>query len=458
MRKIRAGFVGFGEVNTPREVIERKCAAARQRLAGLDIELAGTDPVSDDPEGRQADRAVRELKAGGDFDLLVVCVAGWIPSWAVLRVTDEFRHLPILLWGLTGWMEGGRLVTTADQAGTSALRKVFEDMGYRFRYVYEVFGTPPKDAAILEFAAAARAAALLRRSKIGMMGYRDMNLYGTMFDGASLKRVLGVEIEFFEMLEIAQRIEKLAAREVEATVERVLRDWSFEKPAQRATVEKGTRWYLALRDRARERGYEAVSLIDVDGMKKLAGFPPAMVFMLLADDPGVCTVPENDSLGAVTQLMVRHLTGQLGLYLEFYEFFEDRLLMGVPDFVPAEAVDGRVRVTPTAFGGFGEGILNVSRLKTGPRHPGPAHLLRGPLRPAPGRRRGGAAALLGGVRVEAAGAPAARPGGGPGHPRGGVRPEGALPALHRGLRRAGRAAAGARPPLGRRPPVRRDRP
>ena len=145
MRKIRAGFVGFGEVNTPREVIERKCAAAEERLAGLGFELVRTDPVSDDPEARQADRAVRELKAGGDFDLLVVCVAGWIPSWAVLRVTDELRHKPILLWGLTGWMEGGRLVTTADQAGTTALRKVFEDMGYRFRYVYEVFGAPPKD-------------------------------------------------------------------------------------------------------------------------------------------------------------------------------------------------------------------------------------------------------------------------------------------------------------------------
>ncbi len=365
MRRIRAGFVGFGEVNTPREVIERKCAAAERLLAGLELELARTDPVSDDPEGRQADRAVRELKAAGDFDLLVVCIAGWIPSWAVLRVTEAFRHRPILLWGLTGWVENSRLVTTADQAGTSALRKVFEDMGYRYRYVYETPGAPPKSAAILSFAAAARAAELLRRSKVGMMGYRDMNLYGTMFDGASLKRVLGVEIEFFEMLEIARRAERLDPRRVEGMVSRVKKGWVFERPAKKETLEKGVRYYLAIRDKTVERGYEAVSLIDVDGMKKLAGFPPAMIFMLLSEDPGVCTIPENDSLGAVTQLMIRHLTGQLGLYLEFYEFFEDRLLMGVPDFVPAEAVDGRVKVTPTAFGGFGEGLLNVSDVKTG---------------------------------------------------------------------------------------------
>jgi L-fucose isomerase-like protein len=76
-------------------------------------------------------------------------------------------------------------------------------------------------------------------------------------------------------------------------------------------------------------------------------------------------VPENDSLGAVTQLIVRNLTGQVAAYLEFYEFMKDGALMGVPDYVPSEIVDGKVTVMPNAFGDFGEGLLNVSKLKTG---------------------------------------------------------------------------------------------
>ena len=32
--------------------------------------------------------------------------------------------------------------------------------------------------------------------------------------------------------------------------------------------------------------------------------------LLLADEEGLCTVPENDSLGTITQLMVKYLTGQ----------------------------------------------------------------------------------------------------------------------------------------------------
>jgi L-fucose isomerase-like protein len=364
MRKVKAGFVGFGEVNTPAELIRSKAASAEKLLKELDMELVRTDPVSDDPKGAEALRAVSELKRE-EFDLLVVCLAGWIPSWAVIRITAEFAHKPMLLWGLTGSMQGGRLVTTADQAGTTALRKVFEDLGYRFKYVYESPGAKPKLEQIRSFAAAARAESLLRHSRIGMMGYRDMRLYGTMFDGSSLKARAGVEVECFEMLEMVQRSDRLDPAAVQEVIRGMESGWQFEKKAKRETLEKAARYFLAVRDITAERGYEALSLIDVDGMKKLLQFPPAPIFMLLGEQLGVCAVPENDTLGAVTQLMVKFTSGQIAPYFEFYELFEDRMLMGVPDFVPTEVVEGKVKVLPTAFGGFAEGILNISKVKTG---------------------------------------------------------------------------------------------
>jgi L-fucose isomerase-like protein len=90
-----------------------------------------------------------------------------------------------------------------------------------------------------------------------------------------------------------------------------------------------------------------------------------MVFMLLANELGICTVPENDTLGAVTQLFCKYATGQISAYMEFYEFMEDRMLIGVPDYVPAEVTDGPIKVNPTSFGQLSEGILNVSKVKTG---------------------------------------------------------------------------------------------
>lgn len=364
MREITAGFVGFGEINTPREIIERKCAEARRLLEAEGLRLVWTEPVSDDPAGADVARAKAEL-AREDFDLLILCLAGWIPSHAVIAIADAFRHKPMILLGLTGWQEGERFVTTADQAGTTALRKPMEDLGYTFKYISTYRGEKLPVEAVMSYARAARAAATLRGARIGTMGYRDMNLYGTQHDGVSLRRRIGPEVESFEMLEMAQAMERLDPAEVVKLAAEVEKRWTFVKPAQPVTIENTVKLYLAVHAKVQERGYQAVTLLDVDGVKKLLGFAPAGVFMLLHEQDNVCTVPENDILGAVTQLMVRHVTGQVGAYMEFYEFMRDGMLIGVPDYVPSEVVDGPVTVLPNAFGDFGEGLLNVSKVKTG---------------------------------------------------------------------------------------------
>jgi len=366
MRKIKAGFVGFGEVNSPRDLIERKCLAAQKALQERGIELVYTEPVSDDPERKNEMRAIADLSRQ-DWDFLVVCVAGWIPSHTVIDVICHFAHKPMVLWGLTGYMQGGRLVTTADQAGTTALHDPMDALGLKFKYIYDTIDAPTAGAdKVQRFGEVARAVSMLKHAKIGFMGYRDMTLYATLVDGVSLRRVVGPDIEVFQMLEVIQKMEALDSARVAEVVAEIKGEWTFEKPVPDSALESGVRMYLAVMEKVRERGYEAISLVDVDGVKKLLHFPPAMPLLLLADKGGVASIPENDGLGAVTQLIVRYLTGQVGAYLEFYEFFTDRLLMGVPDYVPSEVVDGPVRVLPwPGFGGLKDGILNVSRVKTG---------------------------------------------------------------------------------------------
>ena len=129
MEQMKIGFVGFGEVNTPRDVVERKCGEALELVKGLGYPVVSTAPVADDEAYEQANRAIEELRKER-FDLLVVCVAGWIPAHAVIKVVDKFRFTPMILWGLCGWMEGKTLVSTADQAGTTGLRHAFQEMGY----------------------------------------------------------------------------------------------------------------------------------------------------------------------------------------------------------------------------------------------------------------------------------------------------------------------------------------
>ena len=362
--KIRAGFVGFGEVNTPREFIDGRCRIAADELKKRGVELFETAPVSDDPQGLQAARAVEELSKG-DFDALVVCVAGWIPTWAVMKVIEPFKHKPMLLWGLSGWRENGHFVTTADQAGTTALRAPMTEMGYNFKYLVNLKDSAPRYDEAVSYLRAASASAQMHKVLIGMNGYRDMRLYGTLYDGNLLKNKIGAEIEHFDLLEIADIIKDIPQDEIDALADKIRKNWNFVRAPQEGTVENSVRLSLAFQRKIKERGYDAFSFCDVDGVKKLLKFAPAGALTLLHDEMEIPSVPENDSYGAVTQLIMKYLTGQNPAYMEFYEFTAKSALMGVPDYVPASAVDGKITVMPNAFGSFGEGLLNVSKVKTG---------------------------------------------------------------------------------------------
>ncbi len=360
---IKIAFAGFGEVNTPLEVIEWKCKNALESLKKDDVEIFPFYPIRDDYEEVAINNAINYF-SDKDFDVLVLCVAGWIPTHAIIKVADKFRHKPVVLWGLCGWYEDGRLVTTADQAGTSSARKTLYDLGYNFKFLYDIVGLPSKANEVLSYAKCVSVINDIRKTKIGQLGYRDMQLYGTLVDGVSAKKEFGVEFECFEMLEVVQRAEKISEIDVDDVINNRIMKWNFIKEPNKDAVIKTAKYYLALKQIIAERDYKAVSLKDVDGFKKLLGFPPAPIFTLFAED-GLCTTPENDCLGNLTQTIIKGLTGQIGAYLEFYEFFSDGVLAGVPDYVPNEIVDGETTILPASFGELSQGLLNVSKVKTG---------------------------------------------------------------------------------------------
>ncbi|MBO4513564.1 MAG: hypothetical protein J5746_12440 [Victivallales bacterium] len=360
----KAAFVGFGEVNTPPEFIAPRCKVAAEELAKRGITVMQAPIVNDDPAGNLAAAATAALSKM-DFDVLVLCVAGWIPTWAVIRTIEPFKHKPMLLWGLSGWYENGHFVTTADQAGTTALRLPLQQMGYNFKYLVNMKGSEPRYDEAADFIFAAAASANLQNAVAGMCGYRDMRLYGTLYEGTSLKTVIGPEIEHFDLYELQELSDALSVDEVEEKCDYIKANWEFTRQPQPGTVEASVRLALAMRDKINDRKYQAFSFCDVDGVKKLLKFAPAGALTLLHQLVDIPTVPENDSHGAITQMIMHKLTGQVPAYMEFYEFTKDSALMGVPDYVPPCVVDGKVTVMPNAFGSFGEGLLNVSKVRTG---------------------------------------------------------------------------------------------
>ena len=164
----KVGFVTFGEINTPFDRLQMKHDDALNTLKEMGVQILDAGIVIDDSAYETAQAALAKLSAD-TFDCLLVCVAGWVPTHAVIYVTDKYRHMPMLLWGLCGWRENGRLITTADQAGTTAIRPAFEALHYNFKYVYSIIDKPAPVEKLAAFFNACYTARKLRYH--GLSGY-----------------------------------------------------------------------------------------------------------------------------------------------------------------------------------------------------------------------------------------------------------------------------------------------
>lgn len=357
---VKAGFISFACASYPREVVGPMAERAKEAVRGQGLDFVDAGLCSTFEE---ADAAIRILKTQ-PFDYVIACVPSWIETPVVMRVLMEFRHLPVLVWGLGGFTRDGSLVSPAAPAGTSALRDVLDRFGFRFKHIYEWPDSPLRPERVRDFELAVRTVKTLAHARIGMMGYADMGLYATMFDGLSLRSKIGPEVEVFDMLELVQKQDAVGPEELREFVRALRSDWKFDQPVADATLERLGKITLAADKLIAERGYSAISFKCVEGMKKYMQFPPCLVQSILGDKiPAIC---EDDALGLVTQLILKSLTGQATTFVETYEFFKDRILVGVCGFAPGTYTSGPK--CASAYGGWGglnAGIMSTSALKTG---------------------------------------------------------------------------------------------
>ena len=61
----KTAFVGFGEVNTPIDVIIKKCETAKAQLEAQGLDLVSVYPVTDDYEEKDIAKAYKALEGQG---------------------------------------------------------------------------------------------------------------------------------------------------------------------------------------------------------------------------------------------------------------------------------------------------------------------------------------------------------------------------------------------------------
>ena len=360
LEKIRVAVLSVGDQQYPQDRLGEVISRVRSAISALPcVAEAVAATIMNDEDATRAELALKDQH----FDAIVVNYVSWHITPFVMRTLKHFRDTPVVVWGIGGRTENGKLDAPAAAAGVTAIVPLLKQMGYR----YEVICEKPDEALRIEacdlFLRQAAAAKAVRSARIGLVGYADMGLYSCAYDKTLVFDRLGVDIEDYYSSEMLEKMNAFSGGEVAAVIADIHRDFTFTNNIPDSVLNRVCRLYLAMADKRDQRGLDAISIKCVNGVTKM-GFNPCLAQTLLADKD-LSVICECDAYGMLTGIMFSRATGQASAFVENYEVFDDAVLVGVCGFIPKDFVDGDQRIRSANLGEFNTGISNVSRMKTG---------------------------------------------------------------------------------------------
>ncbi len=266
-------------------------AAAALRDAGMNVVEAPT-LVEDETSAVAVGRHFHDQRTPA----IVLAAATWSADPLVLALLEEC-DVPIVTWALPG-------MNTGSMCGCQQFCYVLKELGKPYRFV---FGQP-SDAPVVErvshYVTAVALADELRRTRLGLVGYRIPGMTEVTFDELELKAILGPRVVHYGLDTIAKAMTEIREPDAAAIWEERFGAIKKISVGQPETVES-MRAYLVLKGLAEKNG---LSGFAVECYPEFMGKFCAAA-CLLADE-GIVVGCEADMNATVAMLILSRLTGQ----------------------------------------------------------------------------------------------------------------------------------------------------
>lgn len=338
--------------------------AAAQEIADTLAEFGEVVHAGLVEEEAQAAAAARLFNAAG-VDIIVALelayTKGLVPARCLLDTTA-----PVLVWNAQKIRrldeEDGFdvVMLNSGMAGMPELTAVLIRTGRQFALVTSRFDDPDGRRRVGEVIQAAAVKRRLREARVALVGHPFEGMTDLMFDGLTMRQVIGPVVWPLEPEKIAVRFAEIPQTDVDATVAAERARYTVEMDA--ALFERSVRLALALESVLEERGFDAFTAFDQVWLTDpRVGIIPSYGTGRLCEI-GIPASPEGDVNTAVAQLILQELAGQATTLENYVIDFDNQAVMFSHDGHgnPALGTRGAVKVKHSIYyhgvHGFGAGF------------------------------------------------------------------------------------------------------
>lgn len=360
MKTSLIGFYAFAYPEAKmRERIDNAVKALQQK--GVDVNFIGY--VKDRDEASQIAAKEKLDKTAYDSDCIILVISAWVESPPVIRVISNQMHMPILMWSMAAYRTDAGLISPGGAAGATGLNFALKVFGAKHISLYNIIDKGMRVDEAVDFINFAAALKRLKNTRVGSIGYADMNLYPLMYDGTLIKKYTGVHVDNLDLYDLKMYMDEVKDSQIRDFVKDFKSKVTFAIDPTEADLDTLAKSYIAINRIIDEKNYKAITLKCNFGMSIWMNFSPCMLESLIGDK--VDTICECDVYGMINQLVIKELTGTKSVFQEFYDFYENSILVGACGFSPFNlCANDCIKVMGHDWGEAG-GIMNISELKGG---------------------------------------------------------------------------------------------